>query len=69
MSSNWQDALHRAETYSHFLARLMLLHGPVTQALHSGEGDAAWALAGSAGEGAASVAQDPWPQMAWTKEI
>jgi glutamate-ammonia-ligase adenylyltransferase len=57
MSGNWQDALRRAETYSHFLARLMTRHEPVTQMLRSGDGNGAWTLALAAGEGAANAAQ------------
>ncbi|HEX7783351.1 MAG TPA: bifunctional [glutamine synthetase] adenylyltransferase/[glutamine synthetase]-adenylyl-L-tyrosine phosphorylase [Sphingobium sp.] len=58
MSSNWQGALQRAERYSHFLARLMIRHEPITKALDSGDDEGAWALAHMAGEGAATVAQN-----------
>jgi glutamate-ammonia-ligase adenylyltransferase len=57
MTGGWRNALQRAENCSPFLTRLMVLHEPVTQALASGDGEGAWALARAAGTSAKDAAQ------------
>ncbi|QUT06582.1 bifunctional [glutamine synthetase] adenylyltransferase/[glutamine synthetase]-adenylyl-L-tyrosine phosphorylase [Sphingobium phenoxybenzoativorans] len=57
MSCEWRNALERAENGSSFLARLMALHEPVTQALRSADGESAWALARAAGQAGANAGQ------------
>jgi glutamate-ammonia-ligase adenylyltransferase len=55
--ADWDDALTRARNHSSFLAHALTRHEAIAGALEGGDEERAWALAGEAGEGAASVAQ------------